>query len=219
MSDLIAMSRVTFFGSRKKRGVDFDMSRDIPPLGGKTILITGGAGGLGKQTVIELARHDPAHIYIADLPSADNGAANISAIRELVPNAVVSFIEVDLGSFESIKNAAAKFSAAETRLDICILNAGVMPVKAGTTKEGYEIDFGINYLGHVLLTKLLLPTMLSTAALPNTSVRLVVVASEGHALAPRGGIIFDKLKSDGSHLVSMKILTPSQQACHLYKRR
>ena len=77
-----------------------------------------------------------------------------------------------------------------------INNAGIMAVPAGTTHEGYEIQFGTNHIGHALLTKLLLPTLLKTAERPATDVRILNLTSEGHKLAPTGGIIFDKAQLD-----------------------
>jgi len=76
-----------------------------------------------------------------------------------------------------------------------MLNAGIMAVPPGTTKEGYEIQFGTNHVGHALLTKLLLPTMVKTAQEPGADVRVVSLSSLGHAGA--SGIMFDGLKSEG----------------------
>ncbi len=81
---------------------------------------------------------------------------------------------------------------------------GRYPYKSVTSVNinlGYEITFGINFLGHALLTKLLNPILLSTASQPGADVRIVVVSSEGHALAPREGIVFEKLKSSCDDLV------------------
>ena len=69
-----------------------------------------------------------------------------------------------------------------------------MGTPPGTTRDGYEIQFGTNHIGHALLTKLLIPTMLSTAKMPGADVRIVNLSSEGHKLAPGGGIITDKAK-------------------------
>lgn len=213
LQTLIASARVTLFASGNQRGVAFDPARDMPSLAGKVILVTGGAGDLGKQAAIEFARHKPARIYIADLPRDDGGASVISAIRDAVSDehAPISYLGVDLSSFQSIKAAIAKFCAAEDRLDIAVLNAGIMRVQSGTTAEGYEIAFGINYLGHALLIKLLMPTLLRTAELPGADVRVVAVSSEGHNLAPKGGILFDKLKGPCEDVVSFfKPDKPSQ---------
>ncbi|KAF2689536.1 NAD(P)-binding protein [Lentithecium fluviatile CBS 122367] len=217
MVEFREMARVTLFGSRNKTsngsGANFVAARDIPSLAGKVVLITGAAGDLGRQTAIELARHGrPARIYVADLPR-DEAAKNAvvdnithEAFGESfeaersdtsAPRTEVRFLELDLTSFESVRACAAEFVAKEERLDILLLNAGIIRVATGTTKEGYEVHFGLNYLGHALLSKLLVPTMVHTAQQqPGADVRVVVVSSEGHAMAPKGGIQFDKLKTD-----------------------
>ena len=74
-------------------------------------------------------------------------------------------------------------------------NAGIA-VPIGTTQEGYEIQFGTNYIGHALLTKLLLPTLLFTAKQPGSDVRIVNLSSDALHMAPYGGILFDKSKLD-----------------------
>lgn len=112
-----------------------------------------------------------------------------------MPSAKVTFLHLDLSSFRSISSAAREFTSQSSRLDVLLNNAGIMAVPAGTTEEGYEIQFGTNHLGHALLTKLLLPTLLSTAE-KGTDVRIVNLSSEGHNLAPTGGILFDKSKLD-----------------------
>ena len=71
-----------------------------------------------------------------------------------------------------------------------------MATPPGTTEDGYEIQFGTNHMGHALLTKLLLPTLLSTAKMPEADVRIVNLSSEGHKLVPKGGFVTDKAKVD-----------------------
>src|SRR4029434_10961544 len=104
------------------------------------------------------------------------------------------------------RNAVREFCAAEERLDVAVLNAGIMRVRPGVTEEGYEIAFGINYLGHALLTRLLMPTLLRTAELPGADVRVVAVSSEGHNMAPKGGVVFDKLKGTCEEIVRALLL-------------
>lgn len=83
----------------------------------------------------------------------------------------------------------------EKRLDLLFLNAGVMALPPGQTKEGYEIQFGTNHMGHALLTKLLLPTLKRTAKeVDGADVRVVAVSSIGHTGC--NGLAFDKLKTD-----------------------
>ncbi|TGJ88078.1 hypothetical protein E0Z10_g620 [Xylaria hypoxylon] len=210
MSQLMDAARVTLFGSRNAGKRSFEPARDIPSLSGKVVLITGAAGDLGRQTAVELARYGhPARIYIADLPrDADAKQGVIERIQCETQSdggsndgkyeaTEVRFIDLDLTVFESVQKCAAEFLAREQRLDILVLNAGIISAKIGTTREGYEKHFGLNYLGHALLLRLLLPPMLSTAQQHTSAdVRVVVVSSEGHAIAPAGGIQFDKLKTN-----------------------
>ncbi|MCJ1386678.1 hypothetical protein MMC17_009804 [Xylographa soralifera] len=169
----------------------FIPSRDIPNLSGKVILVTGGNTGLGKETVLELAKHNPSVIYLTARTSS-KGEAAISDIVSAVPKANISLLSLDLSSFESIKNAVSNFKTKSQRLDILFNNAGIMACPMAETAEGYEIQFGTNHLGHALLTKLLLPTMLETAKEPGADVRTITLSSYGHTMAPPSGIIFDK---------------------------
>ncbi|KAJ8131543.1 hypothetical protein O1611_g2082 [Lasiodiplodia mahajangana] len=210
MSQLIQVARVALFGSRNADKRSFDPAHEIPSLSGKVILITGAAGDLGRQAAVELARYGrPARIYVADLPrDADAKKGVIERIQREAqgdgqPNCSegeateVRFLDLDLTVFESVRQCAAEFIVQEQRLDILILNSGIFSAETGMTKEGYEKHFGLNYLGHALLSRLLLPSMLSTVEQhPGADVRIVIVSSEGHAVAPAGGIQFDKLKSE-----------------------
>ncbi|KZM28300.1 oxidoreductase [Ascochyta rabiei] len=173
-------------------GVDFNPAKDIGSLEGKVILVTGGNAGLGKQTVTYLAAHKPARIYLA-ARTASKASSAIAGIKSSVPNACeIVHLPLDLTSFASIAEAAATFHRAETRLDILINNAGIMACPYSTTKEGYEIQFGTNHMGHALLTKLLLPTLLRTAEMPGGDVRIVTLSSAGHAIGVPGGLILDQ---------------------------
>jgi NAD(P)-dependent dehydrogenase (short-subunit alcohol dehydrogenase family) len=107
----------------------------------------------------------------------------------------ITFLEIDLASFESIQTGAKKFLSLSSRLDILICNAGIMALPPGLTKDGYELQFGTNFLGHALLTKLLFLTLLSTAKEPNTDVRIVFLSSLAFSGHPMGGIVFKDLKT------------------------
>ncbi|KAI1183891.1 NAD(P)-binding protein [Nemania serpens] len=221
------MLRVTLFGSINKGSTDgksFEPARDLPSLAGKVVLITGAAGDLGRQTAIELSRHGrPAKIYIADLPREESEKAGLIAHvigeayagREDDPStrSVIRFIDLDLTSFSSVRACVAEFLSKEDRLDILVLNAGVIRVPPLTTTEGYELHFGLNYLGHALLARLLIPIMRRTAQriekgeesspvspCGNQDVRIVVVSSEGHAVAPKEGIRYSSLKTSCSEM-------------------
>ncbi|KAI9831530.1 MAG: hypothetical protein M1826_003420 [Phylliscum demangeonii] len=167
----------------------FKPERDIPDLSGKVILVTGGNTGLGKESVLQLAKHRPAHIFLG-ARNAAKGHAAIADIHAAVPDARITFLPLDLSSFASIAAAAQTFHASSDRLDILMHNAGIMAVPAGTTTDGYEIQLGTNHLGPALLTKLLLPTLLKTAAGAD-DVRIVNLSSFGHNGAPSTGIDFE----------------------------
>ncbi|KZF20843.1 short-chain dehydrogenase/reductase [Xylona heveae TC161] len=180
------------FGSSK-----YHPETDIPDLSGKVILITGGNTGLGKETILQLAKHNPSAIYLAArTQSKAEGAIEFirSAVPELNqdhPQTKLIYLPLDLTSFGSIKAAAESFNASSTRLDILINNAGIMATPMGTTTEGYEIQFGTNHVGHALFTKLLLPTLLRTSEESNSDVRIINVSSEGHRLAPSAAVVTD----------------------------
>lgn len=224
MNTLRGMARVSFFGSSNDassgRGHAFEPARDIPSQEGRVIIITGAAGDLGRQTAVELARYGrPARIYVADLPR-DDAAKNALAKRitqeayggsqaaersndPVFPLTEIRFLDLDLSSLNSVRQAAAEFVAQEERLDILFLNAGILHVAPGTTSDGYEVHFGINYLGHALLSRLLIPTLLRTARKESqTDVRIVITSSEGHLVAPKNGIDFANLKTDCADMVS-----------------
>lgn len=178
--------------------VSFDPAKDIPSLSGKVILVTGGNIGLGKQCILEYARHNPSHIYLAARSPAKAQAA-IDEIKQQLGasnSTPISILELDLSSLVSVKLAAAKFLEQESRLDILMLNAGIMAAAPGLTKDGYEMQFGVNYLAHALLFRLLHPLMEKTSRLPEADVRAIMVTSVGHQMAPKEGIPFDNLRTD-----------------------
>ncbi|KAL1652676.1 hypothetical protein SLS61_004656 [Didymella pomorum] len=174
-------------------GLTFDPAKDIGSLEGKVILVTGGNAGLGKQTVTYLAAHKPARIYLA-ARTASKASSAISDIKTTVPNACeIAHLPLDLTSFSSIAEAAATFNRSETRLDVLINNAGIMACPYSTTKEGFEIQFGTNHMGHALLTKLLMPTLLKTSE-THGDARVVTLSSAGHTIGVPGGLILDQQK-------------------------
>ncbi|KAG4025001.1 hypothetical protein MFRU_074g00070 [Monilinia fructicola] len=183
------------FGFLGLGGVSFEPEKDIPDLTGKVILVTGGNVGLGLETILQLSKHNPSHIYLA-ARSESKATAAIKEIQSKVPNASITFLQCDLTSLPSVQECAKQFDTKESRLDLLFLNAGIMAVPAATTEQGYEIQFGTNHVGHALLTKLLLPTLLRTAEQKDSDVRVISLSSLGHKLGPVGGIKFDDLKTD-----------------------
>ncbi|KAI9768959.1 MAG: hypothetical protein M1840_004555 [Geoglossum simile] len=185
-------------------GRSFIPDSAIPDLAGRVILVTGGNTGIGKETILQLAKHSPTRIYIATR-NATKAETAIQEIKSAVSNAEIEFLELDLSSCASIKRAASEFLSKEERLDILINNAGVLGHLATETAEGYDIQFGTNYIGHHLLTKLLIPTLLKTSELQKLKpkwVRIVNVSSAAHATSPPGGIVFDDINQGKAHPIT-----------------
>lgn len=210
-------------GTSSSKSVSFDPRTDIPPLSGKTVLVTGGNAGLGKQSIIELAKHEPSEIWLT-ARDPQKGEAARRDVQSQVPGVVIRVLELDLSSLESVETAAQAVLSSASRLDILLLNAGLGGSPPGLTKDGYEIYFGTNHLGHALLTKLLMPLLLQTAELQQADnedknnvhvsktpdVRVVVLTSIMMSWAPPGGIQFDKL--DSPHNETGTSFTPYGQS-------
>ena len=110
-----------------------------------------------------------------------------------MPGTNVTFVECDLASLASVQAAVQRFSIQ--RLDILMCNAGIMAQPPGLTKDGYEVQFGTNHVGHALLIKLLLPTLLRTAEQPGADVRVIILTSLGFRGHPKAGIVFKDLRT------------------------
>ncbi|KAF8477340.1 retinol dehydrogenase 12 [Kalaharituber pfeilii] len=166
----------------------YNPKTDVPDLAGRVALVTGGNAGLGKVSVLEFARHG-AKVYMASRTESKARKA-IDEIKAEVPGAQVEYLHLDLTSLQSVKEAADEFLSKESQLHILLNNAGVMAMPAQLTTDGFDIQWGTNHIGHALLTKLLIPTMVRTAeSAPKDTVRIVNVASLGHKGA--SGINFE----------------------------
>lgn len=152
-----------------------------------------GTSGIGRAAVLALASHNPLHIYFTgrDDLAGEKLVDEVGAKHQCQ----VTFIKCDLSSPRELIRLAISDNFHSPRLDVFIANAGIMAVPPGLTAEGFEIQFGTNYLGHAVLLRLLRPVMLRTAALPASDVRMVVLSSFGHTMAPPGGIEFDRLRA------------------------
>lgn len=188
------------------KGIAFNPARNIPSLVGKVILITGGNLGLGKQTALDLAKHNPSELWIA-ARSADTGNAAVEEIKKAAPEVQVHFLRLDLSSFESVKEAARSFLSSVSRLDLFYMNAGIMGGPHVMTEDGYERQFGTNHMGHALLFKLLKPLMLKTASMPGADVRTVTLSSAGHRFGKKK-LIFESMKGNAEDL------SPTDKYCH-----
>jgi retinol dehydrogenase-14 len=154
----------------------------------KICVVTGGNTGIGKATVAGLAQLG-ATVVIA-CRDADKGKAAQGEIAAKTGSKDLHVMQLDLASLESVRAFAAALVAKFSRLDVLVENAGVMTRKRQLTADGLEMNFGVNYVGHFLLTELLLP-LLKTSA-PS---RIVVVSSNMH---PSGKIDFDDLAMEKS---------------------
>lgn len=151
---------------------------------GKTVLITGANTGLGFQTALELAKKNTFVILAGRSEEKINQA--IVTIQNEVPTAKLEAGIVDLSDLKSIKDFADKIKEKHNRLDILINNAGVMFPPASTTKDGFELQFGVNFIAHFALTAHLFELIDSTK-----DSRIVTLSSIAHK---NGKIDFDNLK-------------------------
>jgi NAD(P)-dependent dehydrogenase (short-subunit alcohol dehydrogenase family) len=192
----------------------FQVDRDIPNLSGKVFIVTGGNNGLGKETILQLSKHNPSKVYMG-ARSEEKAKKAIADIKRAVPRADPKFLQLDLASFRSIEAAAKTFLSENDRLDVLVNNAGIMGVSPGLTEDGYEIQFGTNYLGPALLTKLLLPVMEKTASLPDSDVRIVNISSALYAWAPKTGIPYSRLRTTEEG-VDMMLLYGQSKLAQIY---
>ncbi|ORY55011.1 NAD(P)-binding protein [Leucosporidium creatinivorum] len=183
-----AMS-TTFFPPSPK----YDPSRDIPDLTGKIAIVTGGNSGVGYETVKQLLLKN-ARVYLAARTQVKAQEA-IEALAKETGNTAI-WLKLDLGDLESVKQAAAEFSAKEERLIILFCNAGVMvPPVDQLTKQGYDLQFGTNVVGHYLLCVLLYPSLNRTFELTGSRARVIHTSSEGHRIANTpSGLLFEAAK-------------------------
>ncbi|KAI4520680.1 NAD(P)-binding protein [Schizophyllum commune Tattone D] len=147
---------------------------EIPDLTGKVFFVTGGNEGIGKETIQALLQHN-ATVYMATR-TAERAQQAIEELQRATGRAPI-YIHLNLGDLKTIQPAVEEFLSKESRLDVLINNAGVMiPPKEELTKDGYDLTFGTNVLGHFLLTRLLLPILQKTGSQGN-SARIVTMTS------------------------------------------
>ncbi len=139
---------------------------------GKTYVITGATSGIGKVTALELAKRG-ANLILANR-SLEKTAPVVEAIKAATRSANIEVVQLDLGDLASVRKCAETLLAKQVPIHGLINNAGLAGVK-GVTKDGFEIQFGTNHLGHFLLTNLLLERIKESA--PS---RIVNVASKSH---------------------------------------
>ncbi len=172
---------------------------DAPDQAGKLAIVTGATGGLGYETALGLARCGATTILTGRNP--DKGADALSRIRREVPSATVSFEPLDLASLASVRRFAERRGA----IDILVNNAGVMGLpNRQLTRDGFEMQIGVNYLGHFALTALLRDSL--------RGARVVQVASLAHQKAV---LKLDDLQSERSY-VPMLVYRQSKLAMLMF---
>jgi NAD(P)-dependent dehydrogenase (short-subunit alcohol dehydrogenase family) len=146
---------------------------DIPDQNGRSAVVTGANGGLGLETARELARRG-AHVLMA-VRNLQKAEAAVTDIRATVPDASLELVALDLGSQASVREAAEGILLVHERIDLLVNNAGVMGIPERKTVDGFEMQFGVDHLGHWTLTALLLPVLLGSP-----EARIVTVTSTAH---------------------------------------
>ena len=158
---------------------------DVPDLEGKTIIVTGANSGIGFEATKHLADHG-AHVVLA---CRRVGAAQeaVSQIRAFTERGEATVMELDLADLESVERFAVEFLARFERLDVLVNNAGLMAIPRRESAQGFEMQLGVNHLGHFALTGRLMPLLRRTEAS-----RVVNVSSNAHKM---GRMDFNDLQS------------------------
>ena len=157
---------------------------DIDAGKGRTFLVTGANTGIGRATAAALARQG-ASVYVASR-SREKGEEAVAGIKASTGNEAVWFLPLDLADLDSVRACASDFLARGEPLHVLVNNAGVAG-RRGLTRQGFELMFGVNHLGHFALTQLLLGRLTESAP-----ARVVTVSSDSHYSAH--GIDFEALR-------------------------
>jgi NAD(P)-dependent dehydrogenase (short-subunit alcohol dehydrogenase family) len=180
-----------------------------PDLSGQVIVVTGGNSGIGKEAAVELASMG-ATVAITARNQA-KGADALAEIRRRSGRDDAEVLALDLADFASIRSFAAEVLARYDRLDVLVNNAGGVLSNRLETVQGFEMTFGVNHLGHFLLTELLVDRLKASAP-----ARVINVSSVGHRFAVTG-LSFSDLQSERSYW-SMDAYGKSKLANILFTR-
>jgi NAD(P)-dependent dehydrogenase (short-subunit alcohol dehydrogenase family) len=178
-------------------------------MAGRTVLVTGGNTGIGKETAVALAV-DGAHVVFT-ARNPDKGAEALADIRARSGSDAVDVMELDLARLTSVREFASRFADTHARLDVLVNNAGLMLASRQETEDGFEMTFQVNHLGPFLLTNLLRDQLIA-----GDDARVVNVASAAHA-GVREGLDFGDLQST-SRYRSFRVYARSKLANILFTR-
>ena len=181
-----------------------------PGVKGKTVVITGANTGIGKETAVGLAEMG-ATVVLA-CRNRVKAAAAAHEVRTLSENDDVHLVDLDLADLDSVTTCAKEILDNYERIDVLINNAGLQLKERTTTKQGFETTFGVNHLGHFLLTDLLLDRIRASAP-----ARIVNLSSVGHNFA-RGGLPWDDLQHDTTRYTANGAYCESKLANILFTR-
>jgi len=181
---------------------------DIPDQSGRVAVVTGANSGIGFETARALAAKGARVVLACRDPQRGKEAEQ--RLRAALPDALVRFVPLDLGSLASVEKFAKDLEAEEPKLDLLCNNAGVMTPPLGRTADGFELQFGTNHLGHFALTGRLLPVIRRGAA-----PRIVTVSSTAHYL---GRIDFDDPNAERKPYDAFRAYGQSKLANLLFTR-
>jgi NAD(P)-dependent dehydrogenase (short-subunit alcohol dehydrogenase family) len=148
---------------------------DMPDQHGRTVVVTGATSGVGEVTAAALAARG-AHVVLA-VRSAERATATSERIRTSAPGASLEHLPLDLADLGSVGAAAAELRARHGRIDAVVANAGIMAPPLRRTADGFELQLGVNHLGHAALVAQVLPLLLAAR-----DPRVVVVSSTMHRI-------------------------------------
>lgn len=171
----------------------------------RVAIVTGANIGLGYETALALAKKDTTVILACRAMSKAKKA--MDSILHEVPNADIEIILVDLNSLDSVRTFAIEYEQKHSRLDFLIANAGIMMPPFQTTDDGFESQFGVNYLAHFLLVNLLFPILKSTSGS-----RVIMLSSLAHK---KGKVDFNNLNAERSYS-SWKAYCQSKLTCLIF---
>ena len=163
-------------------------------LSGRTFLVTGGNTGIGRAAARDFAQRG-GRVFIA-ARSREKGEAAVASIAAETGNDAVTFLHLDLADLASVRRCAEEFLARGEPLHVLLNNAGVAGQR-GLTRDGFEVTFGINHLGHFALTTALLGRLADSAP-----ARVVTVSSDSHYQAP--GIDFGALRRPARGITGLR---------------
>ncbi|MDR6573371.1 NAD(P)-dependent dehydrogenase (short-subunit alcohol dehydrogenase family) [Curtobacterium sp. 320] len=177
----------------------------LPDLGGRRVLVTGASDGIGLEIAARFAGAGAE--VVVPVRNRDKGAATVARITAQHPGASVLLEDLDLSSLESVSTLGERMRSEGMPIDVFVGNAGVMnPPERQTTRDGFELQFGTNHLGHVALVAALLPLLRAANG------RVVMQSS---VAAQRASIRWDDLQSERDYDVA-RAYGQSKLACALF---